>query len=149
MSNDAESPEGDQTPHSETTAPSAATESLDCSFCSFESFEHHPDERAYRAMFDAEIVEPSTAVVGAVSTVAGNDPRDIEPLYSTIDPDALDALFDRRKTAEGDLQIRFTIDGYDVTLSSYGSVVVRPPNTDENADRDAEKGRGLGDTLNR
>ncbi|WP_418281497.1 HalOD1 output domain-containing protein [Halorubrum sp. DTA98] len=89
-------------------------------------------------MFDAEIVEPSTAVVGAVATVAGNDPLDIEPLYSTVDPDALDALFDRRKPVVGDLHTRFTLDGYDVTLSSYGSVVVRPPNTDESADRDEE-----------
>ena len=35
---------------------------------------------------------PSTAIVGAVASAEGVPPRTLDPLYDTIDPDALDAL---------------------------------------------------------
>jgi len=106
------------------------THSAECSICSFESFEYHPDERIHRATFDADVVAPSTAVVGAVSTVADRDPLSIEPLYSTIDPDALNALFADGRRDDGDIHVRFSMIGYRITLSSDGRVTVRPSRAD-------------------
>jgi hypothetical protein len=98
---------------------------VECDVCSFESFEYHPEDKVYRAMFDGDVVAPSTAVVGAVSTAADEDPLNIEPLHSTVDPDALDALFSGKRHGEGDAHARFPVAGHSVTVSSYGSVVVR------------------------
>ena len=38
----------------------------------------------------------STAIIRAVSAVKGREPDSLQPLTDVIDPDALDALFDRR-----------------------------------------------------
>lgn len=35
----------------------------------------------------------STAVVSAVAEATGAEPTELEPLYSVVDPDALEALF--------------------------------------------------------
>lgn len=116
----------EETVSPESTSRSGATpDPLDSDICSFESLEYHSDEDVYRADFDADVVAPSMAVIGAVSAVAGTDPLHIEPLHSTIDPDALDTLFADQKGGEGDLHAQFTLEGYSVTLSSYGSVTVR------------------------
>jgi hypothetical protein len=85
-------------------------------------------------MFDGDVVAPSTAVVGAVSTVADEDPLDIEPLHSTIDPDALDALFSGKRRGEGDIHVRFSVAGHSVTVSSYGSIVVRSSQSENSHD---------------
>lgn len=92
--------------------------------CPFGSVEYSPEERAYRATFDADAVGPSTAVVGAVSAVVGADPTELAPLYATVDPDALDALVGGRHPS-GHVSVSFTLAGHDVTLSA-GRVVVRP-----------------------
>ena len=114
--------------HSQTTPDSVSKpKSMTCDICSFESVEYDTDEAEYRAIFDAEAIAPSTAVIGAVATIAETDPLDLTPLQKTIDTDALDTLFSPRPTADGDSQVTFVYDGYDVTLHSYGSVVVRSP----------------------
>jgi hypothetical protein len=81
-------------------------------------------------MFDGDVVAPSTAVVGAVSTVADEDPLNIEPLHSTVDTDALNAIFANNKRGEGNTHARFSVEGYSVTLSSYGCVTVQPSQSD-------------------
>jgi len=67
---------------------------------------------------DAETV--SAAVVAAVGSVAGKSATELPPLYDAVDPDALDALFDR---ANGDGQLRtvaFSFDGHRVVLEASG-----------------------------
>jgi len=98
---------------------------VDCDVCSFESFEYHPDEGVHRAIFDGSEVAPSTAVIGALSTVADVDPLNIEPLHSTVDTDALNALFSGKRHSEGDIHARFAVEGYSIKVSSYGSIVIR------------------------
>jgi len=112
------------------TESESRTRSVDCGTCSFESFEYHPDEGVHRAVFDGHEVAPSTAVVGALSTVADKDPLNIEPLHSTVDTDALNALFSGGKRSEGDIHARFFVEGYSVTVSSCGSIVVRPAHSE-------------------
>ena len=106
-------------------------QSVDCSVCSFESFEYYSDEEVHQATFDGDVVAPSMAVVGAVSTVANKDPLDIKPLHSTIDPDALNALFADSERGEGDVHARFSVEGYSVTLSSCGRITVQPSQSDK------------------
>lgn len=73
---------------------------------------------------------PSRAVIEAVAAAEGVDPTDIEPpqyepLYTVIDPEALDELFwPHGSTQRGTGVVHFTYEGYDVTVSSDGSVSV-------------------------
>ena len=81
-----------------------------------------------RAEFDWSVVPPSTAVVETVAIAADREPTGLEPLYETIDPDALDTLIRSMGTnsTDGDATVTFTLDGYQVTVQRDGSVVIRP-----------------------
>jgi hypothetical protein len=73
----------------------------------------------------------STAVVVALADAAGVDPAEIgTPLYDTIDPDALDNLFSDKLDGSPRVggQVVFTIRDYEVTVYSYGEIVVRSLN---------------------
>lgn len=81
-----------------------------------------------RAEFDWSEVSPSTAVVETVAIAAGREPTVLEPLYETVDPDALDALIrsgDRDSTG-GDTAVKLALDGYEVRVERGGTVVVSP-----------------------
>ena len=65
----------------------------------------------------------STAVIDAVATELNVEPDELpEPLYSVVDPEALDMLFARQNTADG--LIRFSYCGYQVTVESSGEVMI-------------------------
>lgn len=74
----------------------------------------------------------SEGVIAAASAVLASDNTEIngigppenalDPLYSSIDPDALDAVF--RSTADGDSCIVFPYSGYEITVHSYGLIKV-------------------------
>lgn len=113
--------------------------SLTCSICSFESFEYYPDVNTYRALFDADEVTPTEAVVAVIAEIADVDPLDVQQLGSKIDTDALDAVAGPRRTFEGDVHVSFTLNEYDVKLSSYGSVVVRPATSNERKARSEQQ----------
>lgn len=66
----------------------------------------------------------SNAVVSAVADLTDTDPTSLEPLFATIDPDALEALFE--PTAGGlersPKRVVFTYSGCDVVVSGDGTV---------------------------
>lgn len=66
----------------------------------------------------------SESIVGAVANAKAVSPLDLPPLYSSIDPDALDAfvasLNDTRGEHEG--AVTFTYDSYEVTVTGNGDV---------------------------
>ncbi|WP_115865225.1 HalOD1 output domain-containing protein [Halorussus litoreus] len=72
----------------------------------------------------------SQTVVTAVATASGTDPTAIDPLAESIDPDALDALFDDRHdgTTRDAGTVRFSFFGYDVVATGDGCVSVVEPN---------------------
>jgi len=78
--------------------------------------------------FDWESVSPSTAVIETVSIAANSDPSTIEPLYGSVDPDALDDLIrsDGASSTNSATTVSFTFAGHEVNLHSNGTVVVRP-----------------------
>lgn len=65
---------------------------------------------------------PSETVVSSVATHRGVDPVALPPLYDTLDPDALDALF---ASACGDGQVTFEYAGCTVECAGDGTVDVR------------------------
>jgi len=70
---------------------------------------------------DATTHEPPVheAVVYAVADAEGVDPTDLDPLYDTIDPEALDALF----AGGGEGRIAFTYGGHEVEVTADGAAV--------------------------
>ena len=68
-----------------------------------------------------EVGRVSETVVDAISAAARVDPTTMPPLYETVDPDALDALF--RTDAPG-VSISFDYDGFTVEVEGAGTVRV-------------------------
>ena len=90
--------------------------------------------------FSSDITESRPVherVISAVADANGVGPTELEPLYETVDPEALDALFDAG--IEGTIQ--FTYEDHDVVVSSDGETSVDGTVIDCHAPRPL----GLGD----
>ena len=86
----------------------------------------------YRATFDSKAIDPSVAVVTMLSKVREKPSAELTPLFSAIDPEALDKLLTSPSVGHqtGDREAGFTIDQYEVTVRSCGIVKVGSKNTD-------------------
>lgn len=85
-------------------------------------------ETAVRDGYDWSETRPSTAVVETVTHAQGREPTSTEPLYETIDPDALDSLVGtpERESIRRDITVEFGFDGHRVTVGNDGTVLARP-----------------------
>ncbi|WP_227132452.1 HalOD1 output domain-containing protein [Halorubellus salinus] len=89
----------------------------------------HEETTAQRT-FDWAETNPSSAVVEVVSSALDVAATDVEPLYSAVDPDALDRLVSdpdgpRDCTA---VVVSFTFEDRHVTVEGTGTVVAEPVN---------------------
>lgn len=77
----------------------------------------------------------SERVVDEVAAATDSDPIDLEPLYTRVDPDALDALFSNGAgtTVRHQGEITFPMAGCDVTVGADGTVEVDPQTSAQNA----------------
>ena len=65
------------------------------------------------------------AIIWAVADAVGVDPTALPPLFDYVDPDALNALFDRSETGmEGDTILSFQIETWNVFVRSDGHIRV-------------------------
>jgi len=80
-----------------------------------------------RAQYDWESTPPSIAVVRTIAVALGCEPTALEPLYESVDPDALDRLLQPSgsSAAPGDLTVTFAVADRQVTVRSSGDVIVR------------------------
>jgi len=76
----------------------------------------------------------SRRVVEAVAAENGADPADLDPLYYSVDPESLDALFgdETRHAGRNGCRVRFRYAGNRVTVSRDGSVSVSATGEAEN-----------------
>lgn len=72
-------------------------------------FEIHRDE------------QPSEAVIRSVATATGKDPTSLDPLYESVDPDALDTLL----TESDRIAVELEFDAHSVTVHNDGTVLVQ------------------------
>lgn len=77
--------------------------------------------------FPRDHERPSLAVVEAVTAETERDPLDLDPLYTQIDPDALDTLV---ASATDNVRIGFTYEGCDVVVEGSGDISVTPATED-------------------
>ena len=66
----------------------------------------------------------SEAVVRTLSTVAERNPLEIEPLYSSIDPDALDDLFGGNGRSRGAKSVAFEHENHEIVITDGDMIVV-------------------------
>jgi len=77
--------------------------------------------------------EVSETVVIAVAEAKGVDPLDLDPLYTVVDPDALNSMFHPAVgSPPSSMKLCFSMAGCQVVIHGDGEVVVTPPTaTDE------------------
>ncbi|WP_290810590.1 HalOD1 output domain-containing protein [Halovivax sp.] len=84
--------------------------------------------------------ELGVRIVTEVAAREGVDPAELTPpLHAVVDPEALDALFEPTSAGNrpSDGWVRFTYNGYEVTVAADGAVDVR----ETSAVRDGPDGR--------
>ncbi|AOW79976.1 hypothetical protein HTSR_0788 [Halodesulfurarchaeum formicicum] len=91
-----------------------------------EAVQYHSETAAVRTRFDQAETPASMAVIGTLAEVMNVDPLDLEPLYSTVDPDALDALSNAPPGMDGPIQVSFTHEDHAITVYSDGEVTITP-----------------------
>lgn len=87
--------------------------------------EYVPDRDCYVGSFDENRTEPSRAVVDAVAAVMHCDPMDMEPLYRSVDTEALDSIV--VNTNGTGVTVSFDVSDLRVTVSCDGTIEIEPP----------------------
>ncbi|WP_248906060.1 HalOD1 output domain-containing protein [Halocatena marina] len=75
----------------------------------------------------------SSTIIEAIAAIDRVEPNEMEPIYSAIDPDALEQLVEslrRSSHQKGDERAEFTFDGYRVTVLSSGEIEIRQHTTE-------------------
>lgn len=80
----------------------------------------------YHTQYDWSTPESvSLTVIKAIAAVTGKKPVEVTPLYTCLDPEALDALFKpTREAPRATGQVSFTLDGQKVTIRGDGGILV-------------------------
>ena len=78
----------------------------------------------------------SETVILGVASVIGKQPEAVEPLFTVVDPDALDSLFKPLSSEETRNRgsVRFTFDGCLVTVTATGDVEIEYPASQPSTD---------------
>lgn len=80
------------------------------------------DRQVLSDEFDPESTAVSAAVVRAVADATDAELRDLDPLYDTVDPEALNALFEDPDSAPA--AVSFEYHGCVVSVRGHGEVVL-------------------------
>lgn len=78
--------------------------------------------------FDPDSDSVTETVVDAVADLEGVSPTSLDPLYDTIDPDALDSIVRSAvsRPSPGEVAVTVRYEGYAVTVHGYGVVEIAP-----------------------
>ena len=104
-----------------------------------ESLEYHHDSATVRTQFDQEKTPASMAVIATLAEVMDADPIELDPLHSTVDPDALDAFV--RTGTDEDIHVTLTHEDHAITVYSYGVVSITPDHEPTVENRGRNTGR--------
>ena len=86
---------------------------------------YDPTTETFHREFDIDSETVLSAIVETVGAVTNSDPTAMAALYETVDPEALGVLL--RSTRDRPIEITFTYERCQVTVSNDGHVVVEPP----------------------
>lgn len=80
----------------------------------------------YTTTYDWAELDPSTAIMEAVSAVEGTTPVELDPLDEVADADAIDALLAARDAGDADLSVSFRYGPVRVSARRNGTIRLRP-----------------------
>jgi CheY-like chemotaxis protein len=85
-----------------------------------------PDHRLIGSHDFGSNGELGVSIVRAVHDVAGGEIDEYEPLFDTVDPDALETLLapNHGRSGTADVEISFTYHGFDLSVRADGSIVM-------------------------
>lgn len=95
------------------------------SWITLDSLDFCEESGAYTARYDQQSTLPSMAVIGAVSDVLDTDPLELDPLFETLDTEALDGLL--RKEGSTPVHVSFTFASCEITMSGDGRIRLSVP----------------------
>ncbi|MEY7852254.1 HalOD1 output domain-containing protein [Natrarchaeobius sp. A-rgal3] len=84
-----------------------------------------------------DVRSPSQSIVAAVAAREGVDAVDIEPpeydpLYTVVDPESLDTLFETRTEPLKTARVSFEYEGYEIVVYGDGRVEATEPSSSRN-----------------
>ena len=84
-------------------------------------------DETIRAQYDWASTPPTTAVLRTIAVALDRETTSLEPLYESIDPDALNEFLQSKGSSvtPSDLIVTFTVADRQVTVYGSGEVVVR------------------------
>ena len=100
---------------------------------SVRSLTFDPEEEAYVSEFDNSDVPPDVTVISVIAKITGQSTTDLEPLYLTVDPDALNQIVRSGPSGldHSERLVEFTYQNLTVRLLSSGVIKVYPPSPRE------------------
>lgn len=96
------------------------------------TIEYDDESGTYRASYDSASRSVQEAVVSTVALVSETPPLQMPPLYSVVDPEALETLLTptEPRSATGDVSATLSYGRHEVTIYNHGLIEVRQPRTD-------------------
>ena len=87
--------------------------------------EQSNSEPVIQTQFDSD-ERASEAVIRTIAAIKGVEPTELESLYESLDPEALDALLgDPARDGNSTIAVNFVASGYRVSVSSDGQITIR------------------------
>jgi hypothetical protein len=86
----------------------------------------------FRTKFHDE--SPVEAVVRALSAIEGCRMTDVPPLYQYVDPDSMNRMMETARDSKQDVTLRLTVEEYDVSIDSDGTITVCAAESGSDAD---------------
>lgn len=97
------------------------------------SVEYREDTNSYHTSFGEGDESPSMVVVSTIAAVSGRSFVDLPPLYTAVDPEALETLVAGEESGPDreEVEVTFTYADYEISVDSDGEVEVRPIDSGE------------------
>lgn len=80
------------------------------------------DVDAFHHRFNPSTQSVAGEVVSAVATIKNTQETDLEPLYDTVDTDALEVLVSASAGHRGAVEVQFRYEGLEITVSGTGDI---------------------------
>lgn len=86
------------------------------------------DDETVRSQYDWSTISPSTAVVETVAVAVDRETTELDTLYDSLEPDALDTLIQKSSSspALSPVRVTFTFADRHIVVDSEGEIVVEP-----------------------
>ncbi|AEH37155.1 HalOD1 output domain-containing protein [Halopiger xanaduensis] len=80
----------------------------------------------YKVDLEATDQSTSAIVIQTITELTGQEPDELEPLWDSVDPEALDSFVARAEETETPCRLAFEYQGYTVKIDADGELRIAP-----------------------